>query len=228
VIFVSSDRFTPNPARAVHAFCHALPGRWHQMSVMLSAASAVSWAVRSFGFKDESALMAEAAQPGPEARARAPLFLPYLSGERSPHDNANAQGVLFGLTQAHGPADLAYAVVEGVSFGLRDGLDTLQRPAGDLALVGGGARSLWWAQLLADILEVPLTLGEGGEAGGALGAARLAWLADGGAIGGVCVAPTVRQRFDPDGSSAPGHRARHARFRALYPAVRAAFDSGNG
>jgi len=228
VIFVSSDRFTPNPAQAVHAFCHALPGRWHQMSVMLSAASAVSWAVRSFGFTDESALMAEAATPRPEARARAPLFLPYLSGERSPHNNANAQGVLFGLTQAHGPADIAYAVVEGVSFGLRDGLDTLQRPAGDLALVGGGARSPWWAQLLADILEVPLTLGEGGEAGGALGAARLAWLADGGAIGSVCVAPTVRRRFDPDVSSGPGHRARHARFRALYPAVRAAFDSVSG
>ena len=225
VIFVSSDRFTPNPAQAVHAFCHALPGRWHQMSVMLSAASAVSWAVRSFGFDDETALIASARALAQEARARAPLFLPYLSGERSPHNDADAQGVLFGLTQAHGPADIAYAVVEGVSFGLRDGLDTLQRPSGDLALVGGGARSAWWAQLLADILEVPLTLGEGGEAGGALGAARLAWLADGGAIDQVCVAPTVRRRFDPEASSAAGHRARHARFRALYRAVRASFDS---
>ena len=219
VIFVASDRFTPNPAQAVHAFCHALPGRWHQMSVMLSAASSVSWAVRSFGFADEAALMAAAATLAPDARARAPLFLPYLSGERSPHNNAQAQGVLFGLTHAHGPADIAHAVVEGVSFGLRDGLDTLERPAGELALVGGGARSGWWAQLLADILEVPLALGEGGEAGGALGAARLAWLADGGTVEAVCRRPALRQRFVPDAAQAEAHRARHARFRALYAAL---------
>lgn len=222
VIFVSGAAFEPNPAQAVHAFCHALPGRWHQMSVMLSAASAVSWAVRAFGFADEAGLLAAAATLGPEARAQAPLFLPYLSGERSPHNDAQAQGALCGLTHAHGPADIAYAVVEGVSFGLRDGLDTLVRPTGDLALVGGGARSLWWAQLLADILEVPLVLGEGGEAGGALGAARLGWLADGGTVEAVCLQPPVRQRFVPDASRADAHRARHARFRALYPALKPA------
>ncbi len=225
VIFVASSRFEPNPAQAVHAFCHALPGRWHQMSVMLSAASAVSWASRHLGFGDEATLLAAAARLDDAARARAPIFLPYLSGERSPHNNANAQGVLFGLTQAHGADDIAYAVVEGVSFGLRDGLDTLARPAGALALVGGGARSAWWAQLLADILEVPLTLAEGGEAGGALGAARLAWLADGGAIAAVCTAPAVRQRFDPKAEAAAGHRARHARFRKLYPLLRAFFEA---
>ncbi len=90
--------------------------------------------------------------------------------------------MLFGLTHAHGPAEIAYAVVEGVSFGLRDGLDTLRLPDDvplrEMALVGGGARSAWWGQLLADILQVPLTLYEGSETGGALGAARLAWLAD--------------------------------------------------
>jgi len=223
VIFVASDRFTPNPSQAVHAFCHALPGRWHQMSVMLSAASAVSWAVRSVGFKDEAALMAAAATLAHEARARAPLFLPYLSGERSPHNNASAQGVLFGLTQAQGAADIAYAVVEGVSFGLRDGLDTLQRPSGDLALVGGGARSAWWAQLLADILEVPLALGEGGEAGGALGAARLAWLADGATIDAVCRPPALRQRFVPDTRQTQAHQVRHARFKALYATLKPHF-----
>lgn len=222
VIFVCGAAFAPNPAQAVHAFCHALPGRWHQMSVMLSAASAVSWAVRSFGFTDEPALLAAAATLSAEARAAAPLFLPYLSGERSPHNDANATGTLFGLTQAHGPADIAYAVVEGVSFGLRDGLDTLTPPQGDLALVGGGARSAWWAQLLADVLEVPLALGEGGEAGGALGAARLAWLSDGGAVDAVCTRPPVRARFVPDASQAPAQRARHGRFRALYRALRTA------
>ncbi|MGI4779042.1 MAG: xylulokinase [Janthinobacterium lividum] len=224
VIFVATDRFAPNPSQAVHAFCHALPGLWHQMSVMLSAASAVSWAARNFGFADEAALLAAAAGLDDAARRTAPFFLPYLSGERSPHNDAQAQGALFGLTHAHGPADIAYAVVEGVSFGLRDGLDTLERPLGDLALVGGGARSVWWAQLLADILEVPLVLGEGGEAGGALGAARLAWLADGGTVEVVCRAPVVRQRFDPEASKAAAHRARHARFRALYRALKPCFE----
>jgi len=223
VIFVVSDRFAPDPAQAVHAFCHALPDRWHQMSVMLSAASAVRWAAGSFGFAGEAALLAAAASLDAAARARAPLFLPYLSGERSPHNDPQAQGVLFGLAAAHGAADVAYAVVEGVCFGLRDGLDTVQRPRGDLALVGGGARSHWWAQLLADILEVPLALGEGGEAGGALGAARLAWLADGGSQAEVCAAPAMRRRFAPDAATAGGLRARQARHRDVYRRLRGAF-----
>ncbi|MDL9997220.1 xylulokinase [Variovorax sp. J22P240] len=220
VIFVCGDRFAPDPDRAVHAFCHALPGRWHQMSVMLSASSAVSWAARSFGLGNEASLLAAAATLNAEARRHAPLFLPYLSGERSPHNDANAQGVLFGLTHAHGPAEVAYAVVEGVSFGLRDGLDTLARPSGDLVLVGGGARSSWWAQLLADILETPLAACEGGEAGGAMGAARLAWLADGGAEAEVCRRPEVRQRFEPNSAPAATYAARHARFKTLYAALR--------
>jgi xylulokinase len=223
VIFIGGARFEPRPEAAVHAFCHALPGRWHQMSVMLSASSAISWAARSFGLGNEAALLAAAASLGDEARQHAPLFLPYLSGERSPHNDADAQGVLFGLTHAHGPADIAFAVVEGVSFGLRDGLDTLARPAGDLVLVGGGARSTWWAQLLADVLETPLAICEGSEAGGALGAARLAWLSDGGALAEVCRRPGLRQRFAPDGSPADPLRARHARFKALYAALRPLF-----
>ena len=223
VIFVCGAAFAPNPTQAVHAFCHALPGRWHQMSVMLSAASAVTWAARSFGLTDEATLLAAAATLSADRRARAPLFLPYLSGERSPHNDARAQGLLFGLGHAHGAADIAYAVVEGVSFGLRDGLDTLERPHGDLALVGGGARSAWWAQLLADILDVPLALGEGGEAGGALGAARLAWLADGGRVDVVCQRPALRRRFVPDVEQTAAHRARHARFRTLYPMLKPLF-----
>lgn len=220
VIFVCGDRFAPDPDRAVHAFCHALPGRWHQMSVMLSSSSAVSWGARSFGLGNEASLLAAAATLNAEARSNAPLFLPYLSGERSPHNDANAQGVLFGLTHAHGPAEVAYAVVEGVSFGLRDGLDTLAKPSGDLVLVGGGARSSWWAQLLADILETPLAACEGGEAGGAMGAARLAWLADGGTEAEVCRRPEVRQRFEPNPAHAATNAARHARYKALYATLR--------
>ncbi|MNU83317.1 Xylulose kinase [compost metagenome] len=227
VVFVSTDRFLPNPAQAMHAFCHALPRRWHQMSVMLSAASAVSWAAKTFKFADEAALLEAAASVALADRARCPLFLPYLSGERSPHNNPNAQGVLFGLTHAHGPAEIAYAVVEGVSFGLRDGFDTLRLPADmplrEVALVGGGARSVWWGQLLADIFQVPLTLYAGSETGGALGAARLAWLADGGEVAEVCTLPPVKQTLTPSSEGADGHKTRHARFQVLYMALRDQF-----
>ena len=224
VIFVVSDRFQTKPEKAVHAFCHALPDRWHQMSVMLSAASAVSWAARSFGFADEAALLRAAEQLDARRRAQAPVFLPYLSGERSPHNNARAQGVLFGLTHEHGPQDIAYAVAEGVSFGLRDGLNTLQRPSGALALVGGGSRSRWWAQLLADALNLPLFLAQGGEAGGALGAARLAWLADGGTLKQVCIPPLVRELFEPEPLRVAALAERYGKFQALYPALRPLFD----
>ncbi|WP_326533899.1 xylulokinase [Pseudorhodoferax sp.] len=228
VIFVCSDGFAPNPARAVHAFCHALPGRWHQMSVMLAAASSVDWAVRSFGFADVPALFQAAATLDDAARAQAPLFLPYLSGERSPHNDAQARGVLYGLGAAHAQADIAYAVVEGVGHGLRDGLDTLARPAAGtpLALVGGGARSVWWSQLLADMLQTPLALGAGGEAGGALGAARLAWLADGGDAAAVCLQPPLRSLYQPAPDAAERHAPRLAHFRALYAALRPVFAQG--
>ena len=228
VVFVSTDRFLPNPSQAMHAFCHALPRRWHQMSVMLSAASAVSWAARAFRFADEAALLEAAASVETAQRERCPLFLPYLSGERSPHNNPHAQGVLFGLTHAHGPAEIAYAVAEGVSFGLRDGFDTLRLPAGmplrEVALVGGGARSAWWGQLLADIFQVPLTLFAGSETGGALGAARLAWLADGGTVAAVCTLPPVKQQLTPSAEQAGAHKMRHARFQGLYVALQRQFQ----
>jgi len=234
VVFVATDRHAPRPERAVHAFCHALPGRWHQMAVMLSAAGALSWAVRAFGFADEAVLLAAAATLEAPQRARAPLFLPYLAGERSPHNDPHAQGVLFGLIAAHGPGEIAYAVAEGVCFGLRDGLDALVPPQGPMALVGGGARSDWWAQLLADVLGHPLVVTEGAEAGAALGAARLAWLAwsalpgQGSAperVRQVCRMPAVRRHILPRAHEADALRERHARFQALYPLLRSAFPA---
>ena len=222
VVFVSGDRFQPNPQRALHAFCHALPNRWHQMSVMLSAAGAVSWAARTLGFDHEAALLTAAARLAPGERAAAPLFLPYLSGERTPHNQPLATGVWFGMTAAHGRDALAYAVAEGVGFGLRDGLQTLsatEPPLRALSLVGGGARDAWWAQLLADTLGLTLSVHAGGETGAALGAARLAWLACGGAIDTVCATPPVTRHFEPDAASHAALVLRHTRFQALYTAL---------
>ena len=223
MIFLTSDRFRPNPASAMHAFCHALPGTWHQMSVMLSAANGLRWVKNLLGAASEAALLEQAAALSAEERARAPLFLPYLNGERTPHNHPGAQGVFFGLTNEHGAAHLAWSVIEGVGFGLLDGWHSLGVMPGEvtqLSLVGGGARSPLWAQLLASLLGVPLVTRQGGEAGGALGAARLAWLADGGRLDEVCLAPPVATLFRPDPAVAAALAPRAERLRALYRAVR--------
>lgn len=230
VVFLTGAGFQPNPTQAVHAFCHALPGRWHQMSVMLSAASAVTWASRVLGYAHEADLLADAATLNPAQQAQAPLFLPYLGGERSPHNNAHAQASWTGITHRHRRADLAYAVAEGVGFGLLDGWRSLATAGGGvptLSLVGGGARSAWWAQCLANILHVCLEVHSGGDCGGALGAARLGWLAVGGVTDVVCLQPPVQRRFVPDAEQHARFLLRYQRFQALYPALKTHFLSSN-
>ncbi|MDR7331249.1 xylulokinase [Roseateles asaccharophilus] len=228
VIFLCNEAFSPNPARAVHAFCHALPDTWHQMSVILSAASALRWATLMLGMPGgEADLIAKAAALPPTQRDQAPIFLPYLSGERTPHNNANAKGVFFGLTHEHGAAEMGYAVLEGVGFALLDGWQALQAGGGNaeqLWLVGGGARSEWWAKLLASLLNVRLVNGVGAEAGGALGAARLAWLATGGTVDEVCRTPDIARVAEPDLALAAALQPRFERFQRLYQALRSEFS----
>ena len=221
VVFVAGKRFEPRPAQAVHAFCHALPGRWHQMSVMLSAASAITWAAARLGYADEAALLADAATLGASEQDDAPFFLPYLNGERSPHNDPHARAAWCGLGASHGRAHLAWSVVEGVGLGLRDGLSTLGRhdAARDLSLVGGGARSRWWGDLLSQQLGVRLHTHGHGELAGAIGAARLGWLAVGGALADVCVRPPSARVHEPDAAAHARLAQRHERWRALYPAL---------
>jgi xylulokinase len=168
-------------------------------------------------------MIARAEALTPEERARAPVFLPYLAGERTPLNNARAQGVLFGLAHEHGAGAIAHAVVEGVSLGLLDGflaLDAqLRTRVDELDLVGGGSRSTYWAHLLATVLERSLVLREGASSSAALGAARLAWLADGGSESDVCKVAPVQSRFDPDPLLAPQLRERKARYSALRAAA---------
>ncbi|MFG6413116.1 xylulokinase [Roseateles sp. DC23W] len=222
VLFVVNDRFAPNPASAVHAFCHALPSRWHQMSVMLSAASCLRWFCTLVG-RDEAALLAELTPD--DSAVNAPLFLPYLTGERTPHNDPFAPGVFHGLKAATTRADCTYAVLEGVAFGLADGLDAL-RAAGtevqQLSLVGGGSRSPYWAQLIADVLDVELVVHAGSEAGGALGAARLGWLSTGGTVDTVCTRPDISAHFAPHPDRHARLAPRLARFRDLYRRLRGA------
>ena len=224
VIFVCAQAHAPHTDKGLHAFCHALPNRWHHMSVMLSAASALTWAADQLGFDNEASLLGAAAKLVPSARDTAPLFFPYLSGERTPHNQPLATASWWGLTAAHTRADMAYAVAEGVALGLCDGLQAFgepQRMSQRLSLVGGGSRSAWWAQLLADALNTTLTMHHGAHEGAALGAARLAWLATGASEQAVCVVPPVSQTFVPQADSSAKLRERHARFtrtaQALMP-----------
>ena len=175
VIFVAGNKFRSNPGSAAHAFCHALPDRWHLMSVMLSAASCLDWACRATGTKNAETLIEKAEQDGTIAGQE--VFLPYLSGERTPHNNPYASGVLFGLTHDSGTAQIAQAVLEGVAFGMADGLDALLACGIDIksiSVIGGGSQSAYWGRILAAVLKRPLFYRDGASSGPALGAARLA------------------------------------------------------
>lgn len=219
VLFVVTPDYQPNAASATHAFCHAVPGRWHQMSVMLSAASALLWVSDLLGAANAGEVAARAAGLSPQDRAASPLFLPYLSGERTPHNDAKVRGSFHGLDFDTDAARLGYAVMEGVSFGLLDGLAALHAAGSSvsrLSLVGGGARSAFWAQMLASALDVEIVTHGGSAVGGALGAARLGALAVGAPMAAVCLPPPVDTVFRPDPTERALLAPRHELFRSLY------------
>ena len=213
VLFAANRAYAPNPERAVHAFCHCFPDTWHQMSVILSAAASLAWAAGVTGTVDEAALVDEA--EATEARLeRAPLFLPYLTGERTPHNDPHAKGVFFGLDQATSRGDLGWAVLEGVAFAFADGYDALVEAGtgiDEVSVIGGGSRSAVWGRILAAALARPLTYHAGSEVGPALGAARLARLAATGERPGEVCHPTSRR---------PGGGAGRGPCRAARPAPR--------
>jgi xylulokinase len=226
VYFVASDAFAPNPASGVHAFCHCLPERWHQMSVILSAASCVGWVVRLCGARDEASLLAEIEEGGDGAPG-SPLFLPYLSGERTPHNDPHAQGVFFGLSHDTDRADLGRAVLEGVAFAFADGQDALLETdtvIESVVVIGGGARSRYWGRILASALGRPLAYTAGGEVGPAFGAARLARLAAGGeSVERVCAVAPTDHIVEPEAELEERCRERRERYRELYRALRERF-----
>jgi xylulokinase len=223
VIFTARNAFTPDPQGRLHAFCHALPDTWHVMGVILSAAGALSWLAGTLGASDDIAGLleeAEAWSPGVEGLT----FAPYLSGERTPYPDSDLRGGFVGLGLRHDRGALARAVLEGVAYALRDGLDLIAatgtRP--ELARVsGGGARSDLWLKILASVLELPLERTESG-AGAAYGAALL-----GGVAGGVFddardaaqAGVTTTGHVDPDPAWVEAYAAGRPRYQALYPAL---------
>lgn len=221
VLFVSNARFSPNTAGAVHAFCHAIPGTWHQMGVILSAADSLEWLSRIAGRPARDLAGAVRLDRPSEV-----TFLPYLSGERTPHNDPGARGAFVGLSQSDGPEDLAQAVMEGVAYAFADCQRVLAAAGTDFAdalVVGGGSRSETWLRIIASVLDRPLRLAADSDIGAALGAARLALCAAEGADPAqVCAAPPTVKVVEPDPTLVEAYRAGYARYRALYPAIRGA------
>ncbi len=221
VILLARDTCSPAPDTAVHTFCHALSQRWIQMGVSLAATDSLNWLARQTGQSPEalSALAGPTLGPPP-----GPLFAPYLSGERTPHNDSRIRGAFVNLDIADTRADLARAVMLGVAFSLRDSLEALRQtgpiPARLIAL-GGGSRSPYWVAALATVLDVPVALPTAGAEGAALGAARLAVMARTGAdASAVMTPPAIEKTVLPNSELRDAYAAAHARFRALYPALK--------
>jgi xylulokinase len=218
VLWATTARFAPNPAGAVHAFCHAVPDTWHQMGVILSAASSLSWLAGLLGASEAELL----ATLGDARRGPSPvLFLPYLGGERTPHNDPHVRGVFLGLAHETDRADLVQAVLEGVAFAFRDCLEALRAAGTSIAtadVVGGGARSRAWIAILADVLGIPLNRVADAQSGAASGAARVARIAaTGESVSDVCRPLEIVETIEPDVGRVVAYAERFTAYSAVYP-----------
>ena len=221
VLFAANAAYLPKPESAVHAFCHALPNTWHQMGVILSATDALNWHSSVTG-KSAADLTTELGET-----LKAPsgvTFLPYLSGERTPHNDAVIRGAFIGLEHESSRAVLTQAVLEGVSFAIRDNLEALRSAGTDISRVtaiGGGSRSRYWLASIATALGVPVDLPADGDFGAAFGAARLGLIAATGADPvAVCTPPKTAGTIEPVAALSGAYEDSYKRYRALYPAIK--------
>ena len=229
-VFVTTDSYRPRPETLVHAFAHCLPDRWFQRAAMLNGASCLAWVASALGRADIDALLRET-----EAVTRGPsdlLFLPYLSGERTPHNDSSARGAFYGLSASTSAADMTRAVLEGVAYSLREAREVLAAagtPLTTVGVVGGGTRSDLWLRIISDVTGLSLSRLDGTELGPAFGAARLARLAvTGEAIAVVCSKPWILDRFAPCERTAEAYATGYERYRALYAALKPEFRRAMG
>ena len=224
VLFAYTDAFSPDPSGRLHAFCHAVPGAYHLMGVTLSAGGSLAW-WREALMEDYDALVEAASEIAPGSEGL--IFLPYLTGERTPHLDPNARGAFFGLTARHDISHMTRAVMEGVVFSLRDSLDIMRDlgvPVEEVRATGGGARSALWRELQADIYGTPIrrTVSEEGPANGA---ALLAGVAANiyGSVREASSLVTLREEITaPNPAGARAYEELYGVYRSLYPATREA------
>uniref|UniRef100_UPI003B5BB86C xylulokinase n=1 Tax=Shewanella gaetbuli TaxID=220752 RepID=UPI003B5BB86C len=226
VYFAANERYLPNPDNAVHTFCHCLSDTWHQMSVILSAASCLSWVTQLTGYDNEAALLDQVAKCD-FSQPNSVLFLPYLSGERTPHNDPKAKGVFFGLDHNTDAATLGRAVLEGVAFAFADGQKVLLEAGAqidDITVIGGGAKSRLWGDILASVLNRPLSYREGGEVGPAFGAARLARIAiEGAPVESICTAGQLKHTVQPNPQMQDYYATQYQQFSRLYQSTKSLF-----
>ncbi|MAS06097.1 MAG: xylulokinase [Ahrensia sp.] len=221
VLFAANNAYLPNAESAVHAFCHALPNTWHQMGVILSATDSLNWyeTITGVDAADLTGAVGETLQ-GPSGV----IFLPYLGGERTPHNDASIRGVFAGIGHESGRDVLTRSVMEGVCFAFRDCLEALKEAGTTLdraTAVGGGSRSVYWLKLMATVLGVPVEVPAEGDFGAAFGAARLGLMAAEGADpASVCAPPAIEAVHEPDRNLEPAYADAYGRYRALYPAIK--------
>ncbi len=221
VLFAANASYLPNPESAVHTFCHALPNAWHQMGVILSATDSLNWLSEITGRK-ASDLTTEL---GDELKAPTGVsFLPYLSGERTPHNDSAIRGSFTGLAHESSRAVLTQAVLEGVAFAFRDSLEALHAAGTELSRVtaiGGGSRSRYWLKAIATALGIPVDIPADGDFGAAFGAARLGLIAaeDADPLA-ICTPPETAETIEPNSRLSGAFADAYQRYRALYPAIR--------
>ena len=222
VLFAANARYLPKPESAVHAFCHALPNTWHQMGVILSATDALNWYSGIAG-KSAAHLTKEL---GDDLKAPTSVtFLPYLSGERTPHNDAKIRGVFTGLGHESSRVVLTQAVLEGVTFAIRDNLEALKSAGTAISRVtaiGGGSRSKYWLKSIATSLGIPVDIPQDGDFGAAFGAARLGLIAATGTDPvKVCTAPATEETIEPVARLTSVYEEAYGRYRKTYPAIAA-------
>ena len=222
VLLAAIDQWATSPAQAVHAFCHAVPDAWYQMGVTLSATDSANWlsGVTGQSVPEMAASVGETVRGPSEV-----MFLPYLSGERTPHNDASMRGAFIGLAHQSDSAALMQAVMEGVAFSMADCMDALKSSGtaiDSLLAIGGGSQSRFWVETLATVLGQPIGLLAGGENGAAMGAARLAIMATtGGSTDEIMHTPTAAETIDPRREHSAAYADALARYRRLYPALKA-------
>lgn len=220
VLFAACDAYSPDAASAVHTFCHALPNTWHQMGVILAAADAMNWFAKVLEAKPSDLTAAL----GPLQAPSRTLFLPYLGGERTPHNDAKVRASFLHLDHASDRISMTRSVLEGVTFAVRDSFDALSSTGTKierLIAVGGGSKSNYWVQAIATTLGLPIGLPVAGDYGGAFGAARLGLMAATGAGSNAATAPKIERMIEPVVGLSDAFLEAHTKYRAAYQAIKA-------
>ncbi len=221
VLFVTNDRFSPNVESAVHAFCHAVPDTWHQMGVILSATDSLNWLAKTLKKNpgELTALVGKVDAPSPVS------FLPYLGGERTPHNDVDIRAGFFGISHGTDDAVLTHAVLDGVAYALMDCLEALSvagTKVSRVLAVGGGSRSEAWLEIIASLLNVTVDVPVDGDFGASLGAARLGQAAALGTTEGIFARPALKASIDPVPALTETYAEGYGRWRNLYPALKQA------